>query len=444
MSTILRRPMFRGGSVSSDGTGITSGLNDGYESGGRVGYQKAGYVNDSSFAKRFKDAMERTNANEQARWDSLKSDKSYDLANIFSNTTEDSDFNYLRDTGLGRFIPKFNEYAVKEPLAAVYNLVGVPLNKASEFVTGYNPGFSGERFFNLDMKDRKPDTAAFFGIDTSAKPGMTYINEKIKAQEAKLAAEKINAEKIKEYGDEAKKEEIAKRKELPTLGEDIDTYSKLLMENAGPDKDEYTRQKYLTLAKFGLNLLKPTPAGVPTNFLTSVAAAAEKPLEEYANISMQESKEGKALKQLAAQMAFQKHMPGPIAKTVQDIMTSDPSISLEDATSRALTGKSLVQLHKEERVSIAETAKRLADNPNLKGLSEKDPASLQLFAKLVEKGVDDTQLKGPIEKYNYPIENSYYTNVLNPKTNQKEVAHYYKGQFHFRGEPNFFVKQKGI
>jgi hypothetical protein len=38
MSKILRRPMFRGGPVNSEGTGITSGLNEGYATGGRVGY----------------------------------------------------------------------------------------------------------------------------------------------------------------------------------------------------------------------------------------------------------------------------------------------------------------------------------------------------------------------------------------------------------------------
>jgi hypothetical protein len=40
MSKTLRRPMFRGGSVNSRGTGITSGLDDsGYADGGRVGYK---------------------------------------------------------------------------------------------------------------------------------------------------------------------------------------------------------------------------------------------------------------------------------------------------------------------------------------------------------------------------------------------------------------------
>ena len=40
MSNILRRPMFRGGPVSSYGTGIASGLAE----GGRVGYEEGGDV----------------------------------------------------------------------------------------------------------------------------------------------------------------------------------------------------------------------------------------------------------------------------------------------------------------------------------------------------------------------------------------------------------------
>ena len=46
MSKILRRPMFRGGSVDSRGTGITSGLMDTpkYATGGRVGYQSGDIV----------------------------------------------------------------------------------------------------------------------------------------------------------------------------------------------------------------------------------------------------------------------------------------------------------------------------------------------------------------------------------------------------------------
>jgi hypothetical protein len=443
MSRVLRRPMFRGGIADSDGVGITSGL-DTPKRGLVDG--PGGYAGELSFGERFRMAMEQDNANKQAKYDALKSDKSYDLANLFKSNSDQKDstgFDYLRDTGLGRFAPKFNEYAVKEPLAALYNLIGVPINKATEFVTGYNPGFSGERFFNLDMKNRKPDTAEFFGIDTSAQPGMTYKNEQKKLAEAKAAIEKANAEKISLYTEP--KEDVTQTAKLPTLEEDIDLYNKLLLDRAGPDKDEYTRQKYLTLAKFGLNLLKPTPAGVKSNLLSNVASAAEKPLEEYGNISMQQSKEDRALRQLATQMAFQKNIPGNIAKGIQDLMRVNPNMTVEEATTIVTTGKNKATLEKEERLAIDATRSRLETNPNLKGLIEKDPATLNLLAKIVEIGnVDDTQIKGSIGKYNFPTENSYYTDVPNPRTNEKEVAHYYKGKFHFKGEPNFIVKNKGI
>lgn len=442
MSRVLRRPMFRGGIADSEGVGITSGL-DTPKRGLVDG--PGGYAGELSFGERFRMAMEQDNANKKARYDALKSDESYDLANLFksnSDQRDDTGFDYSRDTGLGRFVPKFNEYAVKEPLAALYNLIGVPINKATEFVTGYNPGFSGERFFNLDTKNRKSDTAEFFGMDTSAQPGMTYKNEQKKIAEAKANAEKFKVEKEKLI---EPTEEVVKRTELPTLSEDIDTYSKLLMDNAGPDKDEYTRQKYLTLAKFGLNLLKPTPAGVKPSLLSSAAAAAEKPLEEYGNISMQESKEGRALKQLAAQLAFQKNMPGTMAKGIQDLMAVNPKMTVEEATSIVTTGKNLATIKKEERVAIDATRSRLETNPNLKGLIEKDPASLNLFAKLIEKGnVDETQIKGDYNKYNKYIEDSYYYNVPNPLTGSKEVARYSKGKFYYRGEPGFFIKQTGI
>lgn len=44
MSKILRRPMFRGGQVDSRGSGITTGLNDGYATGGRVEAQGGGWL----------------------------------------------------------------------------------------------------------------------------------------------------------------------------------------------------------------------------------------------------------------------------------------------------------------------------------------------------------------------------------------------------------------
>ena len=204
MSKILRRPMFRGGSVNSYNTGIASGLDEGYADGGNV-IPKRGLVDGpGGYA---------------------------------------GDFNYFRDTGLGRFIPKFNEYAFREPLAAAYNLVGVPLNKATEFVTGYNPGFSGERLFNLDMKNRKPDTAEFFGMDTGAKKGFTYQNEsqqKIEDQKLKDTSLKddyeLKMQKLKD--DYEKRIEGLKKVASPDLTEEeeITKQAKLYQKLLGGDE----------------------------------------------------------------------------------------------------------------------------------------------------------------------------------------------------------------
>jgi hypothetical protein len=385
MSRILRRPMFRGGPASSDGVGITSGLNN----------PRQGYADGPT-----EEGVNRSDI-----------------------TTEDVFKPYTLAGDAMRLFTNLNELGYNYGVRPVLNLPKL----ASNYVLGTKFEQTPSVDYTKELIKNLPEEQ----IQKIRKEKEKQINKKISDFKPSM-----------EPSYEPEKTVI--KNALPTLGQDIDTYTKLLMENAGPDKDEYTRQKYLTLAKFGLNLLKPTPVGIKPSLATSIASAAEKPLEEYGNIAMQQSKEERALKQAAAQMAFQKHMPGPLAKTVQDIMASDPNMTLEDATSRALTGKSLAQQHKEERLSIGETAKRLSENPNLKGLDQKDPATLQLLAKIVEKGVDDTQIKGPIDKYNYPTENSYYTNVINPKTGQREVAHYYKGQYHFIGEPNFIVKPRGI
>ena len=392
MSRVLRRPMFRGGIANSDGVGITSGLEK----------PRQGYADGPT-----------------------------------DEGVQQDEYSPLVQDILG-----FKDFLKLKGATAVDTLFNVPVNKASEYITGYNPGLSAVRQMQQKgdptFAKYDPDKAYFFNTPTEARKGT--IKENIEYQKEKA---KTNAAKINLYTEP--KEDVTQKYTLPTLEQDIDSYSKLLLDRSGPDKDEYTRQKYLTLAKFGLNLLKPTPAGVPSNLLSSVASAAEKPLEEYGNISMQESREGKALKQLAAQLAFQKHMPGNMAKGVQDLMAVNPKMTVEEAINIVTTGKNKAALEKEERLAIDETRKRLELNPNLKGLAEKDPASLNLFAKLVEKGgIDDTQIKGDYDKYNKYVENSYYYNVPNPLTGLKEVARYSKGKFYYRGEPGFFIKQTGI
>jgi len=263
MPSTLRRPMFRGGPVKSEGTGITSGLDQGYADGGRIGYADGPSM----------------------------------------SSVQNDTFNYFRDTGLGRFLPKFNEYVVREPLAALYNLVGVPLNKATEFVTGYNPGFSGEKFFNLDMKGRKPDTAEFFGIDTSAKPGFTYIDEKINKENTTVEPKETEAEKMKKAYEaqiealkKAHADELAKLTGTTDSGEgDIAKYAKEARDLLGYDEAKKQSIYDALLAASpgffkGRNLREAAP-----NILESInkSGAFDKPTN---------------IKQAAAQLAIQRKM----------------------------------------------------------------------------------------------------------------------------------------
>lgn len=156
MSRVLRRPMFRmGGPVDSYNTGIVSGLDDeGYADGGRVGFSNGG-------------------------------------------------FDYFRDTGFGRTLPTIYEKGIKTPAAALYNLIGVPINLTTEFFTGYNPGLSGERFFNL--KDKPEDTAELLFGKFKAKPGMTYVNKNIGEREKYGTFGSETAQEIKNFQDSYKK-----------------------------------------------------------------------------------------------------------------------------------------------------------------------------------------------------------------------------------------------
>ena len=144
MSKILRRPLFRGGPVDPRGTGITSGLDKPKrglvdEPGGYAGYQ-------------------------------------------FSETP------FARTLGtVGQESKKIG--------AGIYDLMGVPLNTLSRFFTGYNPGFSGAKFFGI--QEDKPDTASFLGIPSSTKQGFEIPSmqpEKQPASPRASGAEEITTE----------------------------------------------------------------------------------------------------------------------------------------------------------------------------------------------------------------------------------------------------------
>jgi len=335
MSRILRRPMFRGGPASSEGVGITSGLNN-----PRQGYADGPY-----------------------------------------------------DQG----VQSYDE-------------------SGSSIVNAQNPnylGWTGSQDLLVDKYTKE-------------------IQDRFKKNEQEKPKENVRI--------------VQEKQTAPTMAQDIDTYTKLLMNNAGSDKDEYTRQKYLTLAKFGLNLLKPTPVGIKPSLATSLASAAEKPLEEYGNISMQQSKEDKALRQAAVQLGIQKHMPGNIAKGIQDLMAMNPNMTAQEATSIYTTGKNSAAIAKEKFNEVIQRQKEIEDlatkDPALKKLSKIDPTFSNTYAQIAtEQGLYGHELKGLASDYNvYQPGSIYY--APDKQTGQLLPHKFIKGKFYSIREPEF--KQKGI
>jgi len=406
MSRVLRRPMFRGGIADSEGVGITSGLNDGYETGGRVGYQTAGPVG-------------------------IDLDSSY--TDLYSPTSD-----FYNTMGYVPVKSKYDDNSLNE------SEILTPMQRRQQMVVErekQTSGISPRERLGLPLTTRQKMEKE--GYNLTGIPASEQL-KLIKKYEESL---KNKNENIKKVIPEDDYKVITQPKYTPpTLSQDIDTYSKLLMENAGPDKDEYTRQKYLTLAKFGLNLLKPTPAGIKPSLLSNVATAAEKPLEEYGNISMQESKEGRALKQLAAQLAFQKNMPGNVAKGIQDLMTINPNLTSEEATTLYFSGKNPQAVAKEKMLEVENKKKEIEDlatkDASLKKLSKMDPNLINDYARIaVEQGLYNSELKGLASDYNIHRQGSIYF-YPDKKTGELLPHKFLNGKFYSMREPEF--KQKGI
>jgi len=145
----------------------------------------------------------------------------------------------------------------------------------------------------------------------------------------------------------------------------------MLSKNLGPDQEELTRQKYLELAKFGLNLLKPTPAGVKPNLASSIAAAAEKPLEGYSNILTRESQAKQLPKQLAAQAALAEMAPGSLGKQINDLVSSGAAKNPKEAMELLMDKYTQAAARqKVEQETIKEHAADFSILKQFKGLSE--------------------------------------------------------------------------
>jgi hypothetical protein len=282
MSRVLRRPMFRGGIADSEGVGITSGLDI-----PRKKYAEPDEENNYSF---------------------VQQNDTYNPLTYNSETESQSDrLRRMREES-DKEIRKYNEQIKTERQQTTENF-------------GINPK-TGLPFTPRDRLNLEPsiiDIARKEGIDLRKGTAREQV-EATKLFEKSLADKKTQELKDKALKDNKNNEPFVKENApIKNLTSFYDEYMAMINKANLVDQDQLTRQKYLELAKFGFNLGKPTPAGIKPSLLGSIAAAAEKPLEEYGNILTRESQMKQLPKQLALQASINAMAPGQIEKSIREL-----------------------------------------------------------------------------------------------------------------------------
>tara|TARA_R110002020_G_scaffold470202_1_gene695875 strand:- start:2542 stop:3690 length:1149 start_codon:yes stop_codon:yes gene_type:complete len=262
--------MFRGGRVSAYGTGIASGLADGgmpnkrglvTGPGGYAGYRDRQVITGGDLLKKTQSASP------------------YKFGETGLAQTGIGTLNWLKTLG-----------------AAGYDLAGVPLNKLTQFATGYNPGFSGADFFGIEPD--KTDTAYWMGIPTSTKEGWTIPSMEEEEVEETITPQQTERKALQAMtADEAYK--LAEKKPGKQIELDVDNKGESdYEESLALEADEY------------FNLLggeKAKGKDITAMLLGFAGAEGDTTMEKFQKFAAEEAKRpGKAdaLKEAAAMMAI--------------------------------------------------------------------------------------------------------------------------------------------
>jgi len=260
MSRILRRPMFRGGPVSSYGTGIATGL--GYEDGGRVGYAKAGKV------KTLKETLEDERRKQEILSKGFKTEE--DFEKEYENKIEQFDPTML--LGIEEFGPgTFGEKATEE--------FGILSSDAAK------NAYVSEK---LAEQNKVVKEAEGLGVDSSLLP---KTEKKAETSETGTGTETGTG------GDGTNLNNFQEKSDKQVMQEYMDMFK----ESLGADKDELNRQRFLEIAKFGANLLAQ-PGGQTLG--EAVGKAGAPALEGFSKIEAAERAADRQAKTLGFQAAL--------------------------------------------------------------------------------------------------------------------------------------------
>ena len=266
MSRVLRRPMFRGGIANSEGVGITSGLDNQYASGGRVNLQRGGISRIPGI-------------------DDLSQVGIYQPPSInFAAINPDTGLPYTQRDRL-KLPPTVRQRAEKEGVT-----------------------------FTGDAREQMRQEQEFLK----------------KEEEKKLAAGKLLTEKKDEDNKKIILNKNITTEPVKSDEEVIKDYMEMFKSNLATDKDELNSQKYLELAKFGLNLMSQ-PGGLPggkRDLLGAIGRAGMPAIEGLSKIAAEERSGEKQAKILGFQAALKK-LDNPLLEKYK-IQSKLSGIPLED------------------------------------------------------------------------------------------------------------------
>lgn len=270
MSKILNRPMFRaGGKVNAQGMGVMTGLEP------RMNYAKAGQV------KSFADVY----AEKQRQQQLLAGIPTVQSAeDAYKKTIENL------QSSLDTLVSPEDTFAAEQVAGQLGFLETEEGKKA----------FIGEKLADIQSKIEK---ARAGGVDPSLLPTVPTDKKEEPTTKTDTGAGVTT-------GAGATTTPTTTDSDLKTLYQDL---LPLFEKELGPEADEYSRQKYMQLAKFGLGLLAQ-PGG---SLVEAIGKAGEKPLAGLEAVAAREAQARKAPKMLALEAALKQADPSDVIKKVK-------------------------------------------------------------------------------------------------------------------------------
>ena len=282
---------------------------------------------------------------------------------------------YFDKSGLGILLKGIGNEARKAG-AGIYDLGAAPINLASRFFLGENPGFSGAKFFGLGEEEGvDPDISYFLGVPTKAKTSEMFGGmgtAEASETDAGTDTDKKTNKKTTVTAQDGATQKLSDN-DLKTMYEDL---LPLFKSELSADDDELKRQKFLELAKFGANLLAQ-PGG---DLVGAVGRSAAPSIEGLTRVAETRRRANEAAKTLALEAALKQADPGQIRKQVRDIMALDPSLTQKEALAKVLsTGSATKERTSEDRIGTY-----------AEGLLEDDIVGSKTAARIAAEAIEES------------------------------------------------------